>query len=311
MQLPGTRRATRRRRRRTLAHELIPLALGSAFAVRRFTTSHWPLNWHDHPELELTWIVRGRGLRYVADAVSEFAPGDLVLLGPGVAHAWASEAGPGNTCESVVAQFPLDVLGVGWRDVAELRPLAELFAHAAYGVQLFGATAITVQRELAALATDAPGPLRMARLLAALGAIAAAPLAGPIAERRAIARLAGSPIPGTPLMGTHRGDPWAGLLRHLHEHADEPLAMADLAARQGLSPPSFARAFRRRFGTTCTDYRARIRLARVCRELLDPQRSIARLAYAAGFANLAGFNRRFRAVYGVTPTVWRERQLRR
>ena len=293
------------RRRRTLRHEQIPYKDGGACAVTRFTTSHWPLEWHDHPELELTWIVRGSGLRYVADVVDEFTVGDLILLGPGVPHSWSSEPQPGQLCESLVAQFPPDAVGAGWREVSELRPLAVLYDRAAHGVQILGDSAIAVRQELAALAKLPPGPLRIARLLLALAVIAAAP-AGDV---RPVARLPGGRWSGSRKATTRTADPWAHLVRQLHEAADTPVAMAGLAARMGLSPPSFARAFRRRFGVTCTVYLTRIRLARVCRELLDPECSVATVAFTAGFGNLANFNRRFKAVYGITPSVWRRRQL--
>ena len=293
------------RRRRTLHHEQIPYKDGGAFAVTRYTTTHWPLQWHEHPELELTWIVRGSGLRYVGDVVDEFAVGDLILLGPGVPHSWSSEPVPGRLCESVVAQFPLDSFGASWRDVSEFRPLAALFDRAARGLQILGDAAITVRHELSAMVKLPPGPLRIARLLLSLAVIAGAPAA----EVRSLARLPGGRLSGNRMSTTGKADPWAQLVRQLHDSAATPVAMAGMAARMGLSPPSFARAFRRRFGVTCTVYLTRIRLARVCRELLDPQRSVATVAFTAGFGNLTNFNRRFKEVYGITPSAWRRRQL--
>ena len=291
-----------RRRRRALAHELIAADAGGSFACRRFTVSHWALNWHAHPELELTLILRGEGLRYVADSVDEFSAGDLVLLGPGVPHSWSSQPQARRTCESLVAQFPVDVLGTGWEESPESRPLATLIERARSGIAISGATAAAVRADLLAATGTVPGLLRIGLLVTALGRIASAPAA----EARPIARHpTGAPV-GRARAGVT--DPWAALVQHLDEHAEGPLASAGLAARLGLSPPSFARAFRRRFGCTCTAYIGRIRLARVCRALLESDQSIAAIAFTAGFANLANFNRRFREAYGMSPRAWRQRQ---
>lgn len=289
------------RRRRTIAHELIATDAGGSFTCRRFATTHWPLNWHSHPELELTLIIRGEGLRYVGDNVAQFSVGDLVLLGPGVPHSWSSQPQPRFSCESLVAQFPVDVLGAGWASSAECRPLASVIERAGQGLSVTGRTAVTVRADLLALAASTPGLLRLGLLMSVLGRIATAPSI----EVSAIARL---PAVRGPLRVARRADPWSALIQHLDANADGPLSTAGLAARLGLSPPSFARAFRRRFGCTCTDYLGRIRLARVCRALVETDQTIASVAFAAGFSNLANFNRRFRTAYALTPRAYRQQQ---
>lgn len=287
-----------KRRRRTLAQELVAPDVGGSFHATRYNTSHWGLHWHAHPELELTLIVRGEGLRYAADGIEEFASGDLVLLGPGVPHSWSSAPRRGTTAEAVVAQFTPDaLLGPGWRRHAEFAPLTALFAHAARGLHVTGEAGARAGEDLLALAGHPPGPLRTGLLLTALGRIAAAS-AG---EVRPLARH----VPTGPLADADGA--WGRMLRHLHEHADGELSISALAARLGLSPASFSRGFRRRFGTTCGDYLARVRLARVGRELVEGERSIADIAFSAGFANLANFNRRFRALHGTTPREFRRR----
>ena len=75
-----------------------------------------------------------------------------------------------------------------------------------------------------------------------------------------------------------------------------------------LSPASFARAFRRRFGTTVTDYLGRIRVAQVAQNLVSTDLPVTELALRAGYSNLSHFNQRFRLVMGVTPREYRQRQ---
>ena len=290
-----------KRRRRTLAQELVAPDLGGSFHANRYTTSHWELHWHAHPELELTLIEKGAGLRYVGDSIEPFVAGDLVLLGPGLPHTWSNAPRPGFTCGALVVQLTTDFLG---GECAESRPLAALFERARRGLKLEGATARTVRRELKALVGLSPGPERLGRLLTILGLIAAAPPR----ELRTIARHAADPGPLPAAPGAR--DPWQELVRHLHEHADGPLAMAGLAARMRLSPPAFARAFRRRFAMTCTEYLTRVRLARVARELIESDQNIASIALGAGFGNLANFNRRFRAHHGLTPREFRHQHAR-
>lgn len=85
----------------------------------------------------------------------------------------------------------------------------------------------------------------------------------------------------------------------------DDLAPADLARAVGMSPGSFARAFRRSFGCPPRRWLADQRLHRVAQRLLADQRPVEAVAAAAGFANPSQFARRFRAVFGVSPAQWR------
>lgn len=279
-----------RGRRRTVQRELIAADPGSSFRAQRFTSTHWELTWHAHPEVELTWIERGSGLRYIGDTVSPFAAGDLVLLGPQVPHSWSSVPRAQRTVCASVVQFSPDLIAG-----AEQRVFADLIRRSLQGLVIRGACAVAVRAQLTALFALPPGLERLGRLLTALGLIAAArgEEVGPIARH----------LPALPTSG-----PWAAVVKDLHEQADQFVSVAVLARRHGLSPSSFARGFRRRFGLTCGDYLARVRLARVARDLLESDRAIAEIAFAAGFGTLAAFNRRFKAVHGLTPRAFRARQ---
>ena len=279
-----------RGRRRTVQRELIAADPGSSFHARRFTVSHWELNWHAHPEVELTWIERGSGLRYIGDTVAPYAAGDLVLLGPQVPHSWSSVPRAKRTVSSLVVQFPPDLIGG-----AEQPAFAALIRRSLQGLVIRGACAVAVRAQLTALLASPPGLERMGRLLTALGLIDAADAS----EVMPIARH----LPALPTSG-----PWAAVVKDLHEQAEHFVSVAVLARRHGLSPSSFARGFRRRFGLTCGDYLGRVRLARVARDLLESDQAIAEIAFAAGFGTLAAFNRRFKAVHGLTPRAFRARQ---
>ena len=75
-------------------------------------------------------------------------------------------------------------------------------------------------------------------------------------------------------------------------------ALADVAA---LSPSGFHRLFRRHTRLTVSDYVAELRIGQACALLVNWQQPIAHVADEVGYANLANFNRQFRALKHVTP----------
>src|SRR5438477_13218398 len=103
--------------------ERVSTGAAASFLCRRRSDTRFGFAWHFHPELELTWIVRSRGRRFVGDSIEPYDAGDLVLLGPNLPHTWESDPGLRGTQEALFCQFPRDFLGRGFLDAPELPPI--------------------------------------------------------------------------------------------------------------------------------------------------------------------------------------------
>ena len=95
-----------------------------SFSVREDIFPYLYNHWRYHPEVELTLIRKGRGMRLVGDSIEQFNSGDLVLLGSHLPHLWGSDAiyfehVPGLTVEAVAIHFKDDFWG---RDFIALMP---------------------------------------------------------------------------------------------------------------------------------------------------------------------------------------------
>jgi AraC-like DNA-binding protein len=105
----------------------------------------------------------------------------------------------------------------------------------------------------------------------------------------------------------------AARLRSIKSDIEDHLAFpgltpAAIAARQGISD-SYLRKLFEDEGTSFTEFVLARRLARAHAKLTDvrwAERSIASIAFAAGFGDLSYFNRTFRRSYGATPSEIRE-----
>jgi len=96
----------------------------------------------------------------------------------------------------------------------------------------------------------------------------------------------------------------APVRRHLHAHLGEPIPTAALAEMIGLTESHFIRAFHLEFGLPPHAYHLRLRLARAV-ELLSYGLSVATVANECGFADQSHLSRKFKEVYGLTPSAWR------
>jgi AraC-like DNA-binding protein len=80
---------------------------------------------------------------------------------------------------------------------------------------------------------------------------------------------------------------------------------ADAASVAGMSPAAFSRLFSRGIGRSFSDHLTDVRLAAARQRLRHTDMPVTAIAHRCGFANLANFDRRFRAATGTTPSAYR------
>lgn len=93
----------------------------------------------------------------------------------------------------------------------------------------------------------------------------------------------------------------------LADTAAAPKELRQLAASIGVPLWVLSRAFERTYGVSPSQYRRRMRLEGVARQLAGTSVPISTLAHRAGFADHSHLVRWFRRAYGCTPTEYRLR----
>lgn len=96
------------------------------------------------------------------------------------------------------------------------------------------------------------------------------------------------------------------VVRHIEDHADQPLGLGDLAGLACMSRYHFLRTFRQVLGVTPYQLLLNIRMRRAAIALATTPAEVAAIAFASGFGDLSTFNARFRAVIGVSPQAFRK-----
>lgn len=264
---------------------------GISWHYRVRSEAAFDFQWHFHPEVELTLITRGSGTRVVGDSIENYWPGDLTLIGSELPHTYASA--PDHTeHEAVVIHFRPDFLGPAFLTRPEFAAIGRLLETAVRGVNVAPASR-TVTEAMHALATGRPvdrtlGLLQLLSRLAEDSGVRTLTTATSRPPLRAITRAR--------VEAVHA---------HLSSSYTGPVHLAEVAAVAHLTPAAFGRFFHRTFGRTLTDYVTELRIAAACRLLGDTDLTVADIAARVGYQNLANFNRRFRALKGVSPREYR------
>ena len=101
----------------------------------------------------------------------------------------------------------------------------------------------------------------------------------------------------------------AEAIRLMESHLDEPLPVAAIARRLGMSVRTLDSLFQRALGSTPGRFYLRLRLQAARRLVLDTRLPMQEIALRAGFGSLAAFSRSFKASFRVSPRHYRQAAL--
>ena len=252
----------------------------------------FPSFWHYHPELELTYIKNGQGLRFVGDHIASFASGDLILLGENLPHNWVSAENASNRPHTAyVLQFSQSM----FRDFPECNSFLSLFQKARFGLQ-FSSPAPDIVQQLEAL--EQAGPIqRLIALFEILSKLSMeekyTTLSNTIYDKRSGAGRFQSRI--------------AAITSYILDHCDQAISLDEVAEKSGMTPQSFCRWFKQSVGNSFVSYLNTVRVERACQYLLQTDWPISQIAYQTGFESISNFNRTFKRLKQSSPSAYRKR----
>lgn len=99
----------------------------------------------------------------------------------------------------------------------------------------------------------------------------------------------------------------AQAIRIMEAHVDEPLTIAAIARRTGVTARALEMVFRKSIGETPGAYYLRLRLNAARRLVLDTRVAMADIAARTGFSSAAAFSRAFSNTFGEAPVRLRRR----
>lgn len=282
---------------------IVPRDVQSAYLSRHHILPNFGTVWHYHPELEFHYIIRGKGVRFVGDNVSNFNEGELLLLGEGLPHMWrCNEAyfrrDPNVSAEAIVVQFLPSFLGNDFLHTRECAPLLRLFDKARLGLVIHGTTRERIVR-LMKESVSAEGLKRVVLILSMLDVLADSVEHESIASR-----------------------PWGGssekedveridrVYRFVLENYQHSVSLEEVASVANLSQTSFCRYFKTMAKKTFHDFLTEVRISHAKRMLIeDPEATTEAVCYECGFNNRSNFYGHFKRITGFTPLEYRRKYL--
>ncbi|MBA4848901.1 AraC family transcriptional regulator [Emticicia sp. BO119] len=280
----------------------VPGSTGQSFSIRHDIKPNFGTIWHYHPELELHYVLKGEGVRFIGDNVSNFTSGEVLLLGENLPHTWRcnQEYFQGNSdlqIEAIVMQFRTDCLGNEFLNLNESYAIRKLYEKAKKGLIIKGETAQQLKNLMHSALIASPLQ-RLIILLSILDVLTESDEMEMITDVNAFYQ--------SNEMETVRLN---NVCSYTLANYAKDIRLEDIAAIANLSTTSFCRYFKLMTHKTYNDFLTEIRVSHACRALVENKLSIEIVCFESGFNNLSNFYRHFKHVKGVTPLEYKRQYL--
>lgn len=254
--------------------------------------------WHCHPEYEIHLITKTSGSVIVGDHIGTFEPGQISICGPNLPHDWVSDLEPGEVVydRDAVIQFTDEWIHQCMELIPELGAVEEVLSQSRRGLSLTGAASQQAS-ELMLEVVNTTGPNQVGLLFELLGVFVRS-------EESERVLLAGEWLdPGSDELANRAVEEG---LNYIFENLTGTIRLSTAAYLAHMSEPTFSRYFKKASGMTFSEMVKKLRIAHACRLLDSTRDSIAHVATASGYNNLANFNRQFLIEVGMTPREYRQ-----
>lgn len=280
--------------------EMIPLSSEDCFLIKQRTKKRFDFPLHIHREFELNYLENAKGaLRIVGDAMEKIEDLDLVLIAGGVRHAFSNSDCSCNQVFQITIQFNASIFD-SLLDKRLFRSVKEMFEKAAGGLVFGQEQIVDIQSKLKSLSSESnpdsfSSLLRLIDILKSLSMDQSAKILNPVYSIKENQNL------------SHDTDRLKRIMDYLHANYYKRITLSELADLISMSEPSLVRFFKKWTGKTFVDNLNEIRVENAICRLVDTTDSISEICYKCGFNNLSNFNRIFKKMQQMTPSVYREK----
>lgn len=249
-------------------------------------------HWHYHRVMELLYINKGSGKKYVGNDYSYFGSGELILIGPLLPHyCFIDPPKEGQVKYSI--QMSEGFPGVSMLMMPEMQPLKVLLEKAAFGLSFHGKTKTNVGRKIENLLQQSPLE-KFFRTLDILKDLA-------LSDEYKVLNTSDFLIEVVPQDYARL----QGIFNFVRKNFKRPISLDEAADIVSLTSPSFARYFKKVTGKTFTHFVNEYRLLHASKLLTESDMSITDVCFESGFNNFSHFNKEFKKYTGKSPSVYR------
>lgn len=254
-------------------------------------------SWHYHSQYELLYISMSNGIRFVGDNVSQFFPGELVLVGPYLPHLWRNDPSyykedDTNKVKTIVIKFTKNFIGEDTFNHPEFSEINNLLEQSKYGVSFGVEMSESLHNELMGI-IDLASAAQSIKLLDILFRLS-------LTEDKKV-------LSSTDMRQytTENSDRLDSVLKYISDNYANYISLKDVSEIACMTTNSFCRFFKKMTNKSYTQFLNEVRIRNASRLLVQEDIPVSDICYLVGYKSITNFNRQFKEIMGNTPKGYR------
>ncbi len=273
----------------------IPEKIGNSIHVKEDKLPFFYPHLHRHVEIQITWILAGKGTLVIGNNMKPFQSGDLFVIGANQPHLFKSdpssfESNNQDKVHSLNIFFNPDGFMSSLLLLPEMYSIKKLIKSSDFGIKASEKDSSKLFEYFVKVRDNADGFL----------------LAYFFEMLQAMANMVQWEYFSTEsfehMFTDSDGLKMNDIFRYTMDHFKKEISLDQIAAIAHLTPQSFCRYFKKHTSKTYTHFVNELRINEACKLLMERKYvSIGNVAHQCGFNSVISFNRVFKSIISKTP----------
>lgn len=248
---------------------------------------------HQHKEIQISFIVEGKGTLVVGDSINEYAKNDVFIIGSHIPHVFKSDLHNSTPSHMISLFFTKESFGTDFFNLLELKALQSFFKRAKHGFKVSSNL-----KKLKVLFFQLEKESKFNRFLILLHIL------------KITAKSQGRSLSSFIYDKTYsdnEGERMRAIFEYTMNNYKEEITLNQISNVANMTKNAFCKYFKKRTNKTYIQFLNELRIEHACRILqAKDEQTITEIAEQVGFNNMSNFNRQFKALKSCNPSEFKK-----
>lgn len=251
------------------------------------------LTFHQQETWELSYVITGRGVRIIGDMIEPFSQGEVILIPPNIPHGWSFDESVHDhegKIENITIVFTNEFLERSKTVFPELADIVSNVCAIRNAVSFKGETQILLQGIMMAMVAETY-VARIGSFIKLLSLVASTEMVN---------------VVGYPVEEDKHTKKIQSIYLYVMNNYQYDITLDEVARHVNMEKTSFCVFFKKMTKRTFFSFLLEYRIESSCQMLLKTSKTIAEICILSGFRDVPYYNRIFKKIKQMTPTVYRK-----